>query len=199
MNPTPLTIYQGRTFSQVFRWSTLPYIYKAITAITQTGPVSITSTGHGLTPNWPVAVVSVKGMTQINAAHNPPRDSEMDPCTVVDPNTITINDKNSALYQPYTSGGYLQFYTPVDMTGYTASMSIKDRVGGTILLSLSTVAGSIVIDNTNKSVTLALTPTITAALVWTKGVYDIEMIAPTGVSYPLAYGTVTVTDAVTLP
>ena len=199
MNPTNLTIYQGRTFSQVFRWSTLPYLYEAITAITQTGPVSITCAAHGLTPNWPVAVVSVKGMTQINALHNPPRDSEMNPCSVVDPNTITINNINSALFAAYVSGGYLQFYTPVDMTGYTASMSIKDRVGGTSLLSLSTVAGSIIIDNTNKSVTLALTPAITAALAWTKGVYDIEMIAPTGVSYPLAYGTVTVTDAVTLP
>ena len=199
MNPTPLTIYQGRTFQQVFRWSTLPYIYKPITAITQAGPVSITSATHGLTPNWPVAVVSVKGMTQINAAHNPPRDSEMNPCTVVDPNTITINALNSALYSAYVSGGYLQFYTPVDMTGYTAKMSVKDVVGGAVLLSLDTTAGSIVIDNTNKSITLLLTPTVTAALLWTKGVYDIEMIAPTGVSYPLAYGTVTVTDAVTLP
>lgn len=174
---TDLIIYTGKTFSRVIRWAAAPYIYKAITAITKAAPVSITSASHGLVSGWRVAVVSVGGMTQINAQNFPPRTNEYHKATVVDPNTITLNDVNSAGYSTYTSGGYLQYLTPVDMTGYSARMSIKDKVGGTELLRLSTANGRIAIDNTNKTITLNIESAATAAITWTTGVYDLEMVA----------------------
>jgi hypothetical protein len=129
-----LILVKGKTFSRVIRWAALPYLYKPITAISQAAPVSVTSAGHGIPDGWPVAIVSVKGMTQINASNSPPRTTDYNKATLADANAITINEINSAGYSVYTSGGYIQLYTPIDLTGYTARMSIKDKVGGTELL-----------------------------------------------------------------
>jgi len=191
-----LNIRQGETFLRVIRWETPPFIYKPITAILQSGPVSITSTGHTLKTGWRVAVVSVNGMEEINAVFDPPRDHEFKQCIVVDPNTVQINTVNSSDYTAYTSGGYLQFYTPVDMTSYTARMTIKNKVGGVIQLALVS-PGDIVIDNTNHTITLTITATATAAITWKTGVYDFEMVSPTGVVTTIYTGLVSVTKEVT--
>lgn len=192
-----LTIVKGKTFSRVIRWGALPYIYKAITAISQTAPVSITSTAHGIPDGWPVAVVSVKGMTQINAVNTPLRTSDYKKSTLVSANNITINKINAAGFSVYTSGGYLQFYTPVNLAGYTARMSIKDKVGGTELLRLDTVNGRIILDNITKTISLLLDATAAAAITFTRGVYDIEMVSSTGVVDLLASGAVDVSTEVT--
>lgn len=187
-----LTIRQGETFLRVIRWETPPFIYKPITAITKSGPVSITCPSHTLKSGWRVAVVSAGGMDEINAAYNPPREHDFRPCTVVDSNTVEINTINSSEYSAYTSGGYLQFYTPVDMTSYTARMKIKNKIGGTVLETLTPT-----IDNTNHTITLLITAVATAAYTWKQGVYDLEMVAPSGVVTTIFTGAVTLTQEVT--
>jgi hypothetical protein len=192
-----LTIVKGKTFSQIIRWGGLPYIYKAITAISQTAPVSITSTGHGVPDGWPVAIVSVLGMTQINALNNPPRSNEYKKSTLVSANQITVNEINAARFSAYTSGGYIQYYTPIDLAGYTARMSIKDKVGGTEFLRLDTTNARIILDNTTKTVTLLVDATTTAALTATKGVYDLEMVSGSGVVDLLTSGAIVISSEVT--
>lgn len=194
-----LVIRQGETFLRVIRWETPPFVYKAITAITKAAPVSITATGHGLATGWRVAVVSAGGMEQINAPNSPPRDSDFEQCTVGDANTITLNRVNSTEYDTYTSGGYLQFYTPVDLVGYTARMDIKNRIGGTELASITSGApdNRIVLDNVNHTITITISAADTAAFTWTKGYYDLEMVSPTGVVTTIFSGTVTLTREVT--
>lgn len=194
-----LTIRQGETFTRIIRWETLPYIYKAITAIQQSAPARLTAVAHGLKSGWRAAVVSVKGMRQINAQNDPPRDGEFKPVTVVDVDTVTFNSINSAEYSAYSSGGYLMFYTPVDMTSYTARMKIKDRIGGTTLLTLTSGApdNRIVIDNTEHTVTVTISAADTEALAFTKGVYDMEMVSPTGVVTTIFSGSVVVTKEAT--
>lgn len=123
-----ITIKKGKTFSRVLRPTVLPYIYRAITAITKAAPAQITATGHGAVTGQEAAIVSVKGMTQINAKDSPPRDEEYHAVTVIDPNTVSINDINAAEFSTYTSGGYLQFKTPVAMAGATVRRSIKNRL-----------------------------------------------------------------------
>lgn len=123
-----ITIKKGKTFSRVLRPTALPYIYKAITAITKTAPVQITSTGHGAVNGQLAAVVSVNGMIQINAKDSPPRDADYHAVTVIDPNTVSINDINAAEFSTYTSGGYLQFKTPLAMAGATVRRSYKNRL-----------------------------------------------------------------------
>jgi len=40
------------------------------------------------------------------------------------------------------SGGYVVYYTPVNLVGYTARMTIKDKIGGTVLATLVMQAGT---------------------------------------------------------
>lgn len=192
------TILQGKTFSQVIRWETKPIVYKAITAITKAAPARITATAHGIPDGWRVAIVSAKGMTQINAKNTPPKDSDFTPSTFVDANTIELNSVNAADYTAYTSGGYVQYNTPKSLTGFTARMAIKDRVGGTVLLALdSTVNNRIAIDQTTFTITLTVSATDTAAITWTDGVYDLEMVDPAGVVSQLLSGAIKVVKEVT--
>lgn len=191
-----LVILQGKTFAQTVRWEATPYVYKPISAVTQGAPCRITATGHGIPNGWRVAVVSVKGMTQLNAENIPPRDRDYTPATVIDANTVELNEVNSSGYKAYTSGGYLQFYTPVDLSGYTARMSIKDKVGGTELLALTTANSRITLDTVAKKINLLISATDTAALTWSRGVYELEMESPTGVVTTLLSGSVSVTKEI---
>ena len=108
---------------------------------------------------------------------------------------------NSADYKAYVSGGFLQYLTPVDLTSYTARMQIKDKVGGTVLAS--TEVGNapldiitITIDNVTKTISMLIAATDTEAIVWTKGVYELEMVAA-GVVTALLVGKITVTREIT--
>jgi len=208
---TNLVIVKGKTFSRVIRWAAAPYLYKAITAITQAAPVTVSSAAHGIPDGWPVAIVSVKGMTQINAVI-PASPSQFNDVahksTAASVGTITINDINSAGYSAYASGGYIQMLSPVDMSGFTARMSVKDKVGGTELFRLDTTSDvavlpythaqpRIVIDNANKTITLTIHAEDTAVMPFSKGVYDLEMVSSTGVVDLLLSGSITVTGEVT--
>ena len=193
-----LILEQGRTYSQGLRWEEEPYVYVPISAITKAAPAQVTtSTPHGLVDGWRVAVVSALGMTQINAENDPPLDSEFRRVTLVSPTVVEFNALNSSGFDAYVSGGYLQFFTPVDLTGFTARMSVKDKVGGTELISLTTENGRIVVDPTAKSIRLALSATDTGALTWKRGVYDLEMVSLTGDVFALFTGSVTVTPEIT--
>lgn len=192
-----ITILQGKTYNQVVRWESAPIVYKPISGITQAAPAQITATAHGVPAGWRVAIVSVKGMLQINAKNTPPRSSDYHAATVVSANSISLNDVNSSDYSPYTSGGYLQYNTPVDMTAFTARMTIKDKIGGTALETMTTANSKIVLDNTAKTITLSLDAVTTAAYTWTKGVYDLEMVSAGGVVTAILTGSVTVSKEVT--
>jgi len=141
-----LTVVQGNTFSQVVRWETVPFVFKPITDISRSAPVVITAAAHGIPDGWRAAVVSAGGMTKINATHFPVRGSDLKTVTVLSADSVALHDINSTAYTAYTSGGYLVYYTPVSLSGYTARMTIKDRVGGTVLATLTSDTGEIVPD-----------------------------------------------------
>jgi hypothetical protein len=189
-----ITIAMGKTLVKTLRWEAPPIIYRPITGITQSAPVTITCPTHGVPTGWRVAVVSVKGMTDINAENTPPKAKDYHKASAVDGDTLTINDINSSGYKAYTTGGYVQYNTPVDMTGFTARMQIKDRVGGTVLLDVSPY---IALDNSEKKITITIPAAITEAITFTKGVYDLEMASPAGVVTELLSGSVVVTKEVT--
>jgi len=193
-----LQIRQGETFQRIIRWETPPFVYKTISAITQAAPARLTVPTHGLTTGWRAVVVSANGMEEINAAHTPPRETDYTQVTVIDPNTLDLNAVNAADYSAYTNGGYLQYYTPVDLTGYTAEMDIKDKVGGTVLFTLSTGTDArIVIDPASKTIMLNVSSADTTLLTFTRGVYDLEMYAPSGTTTTIFSGNITVVREVT--
>ena len=194
-----LTIQQGRTFSLALRWESPPIVYRPITAIAQTAPARLTVPTHGVPDGWRVAITNVKGMTEINAEANKLTSRDYHQATVLDANTIEINDINAAGYKAYTSGGYIQFNTPVDLTGFKARMKIKNRVGGTTLYTLTTENGALAIDAAAKIITIDISESDTAAMTFTTGVYDLEMVsgATPAVVTALLSGRVTVTKEVT--
>lgn len=195
-----LEIKQGKTFSRIFRWGAEPILFLPITAASQAAPVQLTVTAHGLPDGWPVVPVSLKGMVELNCPHDPPWASDYKTIIVVNANTVKLDKVNSADFSAYTSGGYLRTYTPVDLSLYKARMKIKDRIGGTVLATLTSLAGDIILNNTTKTITVTLGSVATAAYTWTRGVYDLELyndgVSPEYVK-ELASGDVTVTREVT--
>lgn len=190
-----LSIYQGTTFSAEFRWAALPMLYLPITAVPETTPVQFTCPSHGLTNGWPVAVVSTNGLDELRAQNDPPRPNEYNPVTVIDPNTIELNQVNAAGMVPYVSGGFIQAYSAVPLAGATALLEIKDRIGGTLLESLASPVG-IVLDDTNKLITVNISAAATAAFSWLTGVYDLQLTTSAGEVFLIAYGNVAITDEV---
>lgn len=188
-----ITLLQGKTFNRVVRWEGELQVYKKITAISLTdGPPRITAAAHGLPPNWRSAVVRVKGMTQINATNSPPRPADYRPARVIDLDTIEFNAIDATGFGQYTEGGFLLYNEPVSLVGHTARLVVKDKVGGTTLLTLTTENGGVAVNDTDKTISLEISATDTAALSWKAGVYELEMVSGTGVVTSLVSGKVTV-------
>ncbi len=199
-----LTITQGKTFNEVVRWQTLPFVFAAIAGISNTAPVRITTqASHTIPDGWKAAVVD-SGVTQLDAVNVKSgrpvdiADKYYHQATLVDNTHVEFNPLSAVnfdVHEPDT--GYLQWYTPHDLAGYTARMSIKDKVGGTVLVTLTTENDGIAVDPDAFTITLSISAADTAAFDWTKGVYDLELISPTGdVEAPLS-GKVTVSLEVT--
>lgn len=198
-----LTILQGKTFSQVFMWEEKPVVRKPITAISLAGGSPVLSvTGHGMLNGQRCLVMGAKGMPQINCPTSKPRKNDYVEATVLDADTVELNainpyDDAGRVWPAYTSGGFLQYNTLVNLTGYTARMDIKDRVGGTELFSLTTENARIVIDTAAKTIMLTIPATDTELMTFKKGVYDLEMVSATGVVTAISIGTITVSREVT--
>jgi hypothetical protein len=196
MDRLDLEFVQGKTFTKVIRWETEPFIYKAISSISKAGPARIvTMVDHTVPDGWRVAVVSAGGMRQINAANNPPKERDFKRATAINATTVDLNTVNSSEYSTYTSGGYLQFYTPASLAGCTARLVVKNRVGGTVLLTLTHLSG-ITLNDADKTITVTFTAAASAAYTWTRGVYELEIEDADGVVTGLYYGSIHVTPEV---
>lgn len=172
-----LTITQGEDFSEVFSWAVEPLVWKPITAASKAAPCVMTVATSGIVDGWPIWVESVVGMVQLNQDH-----TKDDPykATRTDANTITLNNVNALGFDTYVSGGTIAYYTPVDMTGYTARCQLRASPGAAAaLLSLTTENGGIALDNTLKTITLKITNAQSALLTFQSCLYELEMIAPT--------------------
>ena len=170
-----LEFTRGKTFGPlVVRWETSAIIYKQISAISQTAPVRMTVTGHNIPNGWRAAVSGVKGMVEMNVADpSRIRDEEYHQVTVIDANTIEFNDVNAAAFKAYTSGGYLQYNTPADLTGQTARLAIKAKAGESNLLKCTVggIAGTVkpTAAGTDGAVTWEATASGTPAKEWVAG------------------------------
>lgn len=103
---------------------------KTITAATQTNPVALTITAHGMTTGAQVQVTGVVGMTQLN--------DRIYIATVVDANTITLNGVDGTAFTAYTSGGsatYGTFYVAKEsavMANFTGGNSLSTDHFGSV-------------------------------------------------------------------
>lgn len=87
---------------------------------------------------------------------------------------------------------------PVDLSGCKAIGQIRPSVeSATVLHEMSTENGGITVDGPAGMVTLLIPHTVTEGAAWRSGVYDLELIYPSGGRKRLCYGTVTMTPEVT--
>lgn len=188
---------RGSTFRHPLRLETKPEIYKAITAMPSSAPVRFTSANHGILDGWRVAVIGLVGPDEINAKNDPPKVRDYRIASVVDANTIEFNSLSAVDMPAYVSGGFLRFNTPVDLDGYSARMQVKNKVGGTELLLLTTGNGGIVINAAACLVEIVIEADVLAAQTWKSGVFDLELVAPGGDVWSPVSGSVTLGDEVT--
>jgi hypothetical protein len=196
-----ISINQGSTFSLPVRWETNELVYVPILSISQDAPaVVVTTEPHNMPDGWRAAFVSCDGMEQVNA-HTPARDSDYRAMRVLTPTSVSVPAFDTADYDAYTGGGFLQYYLPQPLAGYDARMSIRDRIRGSELLGLSVANGRILLDDVLKTITLLIAAADTAAITWLRGVYDLELVygtVPTEVVTRLLNGSVTVSREVTI-
>lgn len=184
-------VYQGSTFKEVLRWESSTKVYKPITAIAKTAPISITAVAHGVPTGWRAKVTNVAGMKEINSAdvYHTITDTTAD--------TLQINAVNAFGFTDYVSGGILEYNAPVDLTGVTARMQLRSKLeDAEFILELTTENDGIVIDTILKTITINISALATAALTFITGVYSLELIK-SGEVTPFVTGTMTLVKEVT--
>ena len=88
--------------------------------------------------------------------------------------------------------------TPYDLTGYTARMQVRKAYSSTTtLLSLTSANSDIVLGGVAGTIIVTATATATAAIDATRGVYDLELVAPSGVVTRVLKGDVEISPEVT--
>lgn len=180
----------GETFHPTLRWGSGVYTTKAITGISKAAPAVITSAGHLVPNGWPVALTGVQGMTQINATRYPPAGDDWHYATVVDVDTVSLNDVDSSNFTTYASGGFLAYDTPTPLAGVTIAMTIYENPQrtGTPLATL-TSGTEITIDPVLQTITPRLQ---TAALAWDTGYYRVDATDSGGTVTEILRGIITI-------
>lgn len=180
-----LQITRGSTYCDSLQWSTDECVFRPIKIVRSTAPVRLDCPGHGVPDDWEV---SIEGHANID-----PR--KIFNVRRIDDDTLEIPCLNGTMFS--ASPAVLRYLMPVDLTGYEARLQIRDRVGGNLLLELSSNAGAgITIDHQLKQIKREIAADITAALTWKRAVYGMEMILGSYV-IKLDSGTVEVSDEVT--
>lgn len=178
-----LTIRQGSTLPLVIKYGQPQLSIKPITGITRSGQGVVTAAAHGIPLNWQVWVAGVGGMVKIN--HQPEEiQLSLNPYYgyYVDANTIRLN-LDTTRFGVYTSGGELLYHPPVDLTGYTARMYIRENIEDVIPVHIMTTEdGGITLGGANGTITLSISATATAAFTFDTAMYDLELINGTVVT-----------------
>ena len=197
MEPAKISykIYQGSTFQETLRWESETKQYAPISNITNAAPCVITtSTAHGVPLNWRVRVTGVSGMKDINTIS----EDSYYLVTGKTSNTLTLNQVNSAAYAAYTSGGIVEYNTPIPITGYTAQMQIRETVESTTVLhEMTTANNGIIIDPINYTISLNISSAVTGTFTFDAAVYSCELTDNQGNVIPFLSGGISLVKEVT--
>ncbi len=89
--------------------------------------------------------------------------------------------------------------TPIDLTGATAKMQVRDTKGGKQLaFTLTSPSGGILIDEETGTLSIVATPTQTNKLFYPKSSYDVMLIDSNGDKVKLLEGFITLSRSVTI-
>lgn len=175
-----LRLVRGKTCNQVLLYCGPTLVYRPITAVVSLAPLRLTVPTHGIPDSWPARIQSVTTPTEMNTV-----EGMAHTVFAVDANTLEFNALDGSLWAAFVASGCVVFNEPVDLTGWKARMQVRNKIGGDLLLSLSSdladgADGIIEVDSAKSSFVLHLTADQTAALPWSSGVYDLEAIKPDG-------------------
>lgn len=178
-----LIITRGKTFAYSLLYADDLLEYLPITAMPSAAPCRFTVAGHGLIDGWPVRVDGLKSPAELNNA-----EGEYRTVRVVDADTVEFNGVNASSMKPYGSGGLLIFSKPFDLTGWVCRGQVRDKVGGALLFAWHSDPGqnpdgAVLIEG--PQVTLKIDAATTAELDWKRGIYELELVSPTGDVLPL--------------
>lgn len=200
------TIQQGATFRAKLTYMQPVLAVKAISGITTSIRPTLTATAHGIPAgiDWPVWIRGVKGPVKLNHATEQLGDHNAAYlATRVDANALTLLADTSD-YPAYASGGELAYQPPVDLTGCTALMHVRERLTDTAtVLTLSSAtaapASRLAITSASGLIEVEISDEDTAAITWKTAVWDLEITHPDGSKTRLASGQFVVDPEVTRP
>lgn len=182
----PMCIARGATYRDTRRFMQPRREYRPISAIAQTAPLRLTAPGHGLDGDWLAWIAGASGFPNLNrepgrqAAHR---------VEVIDADTLEINSLSGVGLNP--SGGQVIYQPPVDLTGATARLEIREREeGGSVLLALASGAG--ISPGAPGTLVVEIAAADTAAITWTSGWYHLDITFPDGTVSRFFRGPVTV-------
>lgn len=86
----------------------------------------------------------------------------------------------------------------VNLTGYTAKMQVRQSAASTdVLLELSTANSRLTITPLTGTITMIFSATLTAAIDWSRGKYDLELTSSDGTVTRLIEGQISVSKEIT--
>lgn len=101
--------------------------------------------------------------------------------------TTTINEGGKVAVKIKKGTTYEHVFTyvnsagvAVNVTGYTARMQIRETVDAVAYIYQALSGGDITVGGADGKITLSIPATTTAAWTFASGVYDVEIISPTG-------------------
>jgi hypothetical protein len=188
-------IYQGSTFKETLRWESETKQYAQISGVSKAAPCVITTaSAHTIPLNWRIRVNGVNGMKDINTAST----TDYYLVTSKTTNTVTLNQINSSDYGAYTTGGIIEWNTPIPLAGYTAQMQIRESIDSTTVIhELTSANGGISIDPINYTISFNISAVTTATFNFDAAVYSCELTDNQGLVYPFLSGGITLIKEVT--
>ena len=87
---------------------------------------------------------------------------------------------------------------PVDITGSSAKMQVRNVQGDKLAFTLTSPTGGITIDGPNGQITVKMTPTQTSKLFYPKSVYDLMLTDSQANKIRLVGGYITAVRSVTI-
>lgn len=170
----PLNLIRGATYRDTRRFMQPRREYRDISAIAPSAPLRLTVPGHQLLGDWLVWVAGVSGFPDLNRV---PGRQLAHRAEVIDADTLEINSLSGIGLSP--AGGQLIYQPPVDLSGATARLVIREREdGGNELLSLATGHG--ISAGAPGTLVVELDAEDTTAISWTAGWYHLDVTFPDG-------------------
>lgn len=170
-------VNKGATFNPVLLYSQPTFVVKAITGVTKSGRAVVTAPGHGITQDWSVYVVGLVGMDRLNHKSDEleiPAKAYL--ARYVDGSNLRL-EVDTTRMDAWVSGGELLYRPPMDLTGYTARMHVRETVDATTsLVSLTTENSGIVLGGTAGTVELVIAADVTKDITVSQAVYDLEIV-----------------------